>query len=109
MSFESGENDGENNLITNFDNTVELIQQVEGQSWYRSYLQDVERLRKKIIETSELGRDPETVFGSFHGDGGVTRWMVMGNGEVRFSGSHDTGNREKVKTKKALDLGFKLY
>jgi hypothetical protein len=98
----------ENNLITNFDQTIELIRQIEGEAWFNGYLKDVKDIISKLKE-SQTVPDPEEVFDSFNGDGGITRWMVMGNGEVRFSSFHDTGDPFLSKTKKAQELGFKLF
>ena len=105
MKSETRENQSGHNLLTNFDQTVDLIREVEGEAWYRSYINDVRVLLERLKQSES---EPEQVIGSFYGDGGVTRWTVLANGEVRFSAFHDTGDREKTKTKKAEALGFKL-
>ena len=107
MNIESKGVPKENNLLTNFDGTVESIRQIEGESWYRGSIKDVEYQAEKVRRIPEPDRDPETVIGSFYGDGGVTRWMVMASGEVKFSAFHDTGDKEKSKTKRAKDLGLR--
>ena len=110
MNVDSREVPTEYNLLTNFDMTVELIKQVEGEAWYRSYLKDVsgivERLKKHIQESSGV-KVENLVFDSFYGDGGVSRWMVMQSGEVRFSGFHDQA--DKIKLEKVRALGFKIF
>ena len=99
----------ERNLLTNFDQTVELMRQIEGNAWYKNYIDDAKSMVEHLKELADSDLGPDDVAGSIYGDGGVTRWMVMVNGEIRFSALHDTGDGRKIKTKKAEALGFKLF
>ena len=94
------------NLLSNFESTVELIKKIEGEAWYRNTIKDVNAIVERLKKL-EPKPGPNVVVGSFYGDGGVTRWMIMGNGKVKFSASHDTVG-EKIKTKKAQEFGFEL-
>jgi hypothetical protein len=105
------------NLLTNFDDTVEAMTQVEGESW-------INIDKRKRDTGKDLGN---TVFGAvekFHkmaipgdnsgfvydiyGSGGVSRWMVRADGSVEFSAHHDQVE-PREKTQKARALGFKIF
>jgi len=99
------ENLTERNLLTNFDQTIELMRQIEGDAWYKNYIDDAKSMVRHLKELADSDLEPDDVAGSIYGDGGATRWMVMVNGEVKFSKFHDAG----IKAKKAEELGFKLF
>jgi hypothetical protein len=96
------------NLLTDFDRTLALIDEVEGAAYKETRLvnirEAIEYLKQVRETTSNLSAD-ECVT-TFTGDGS-TRWNLMASGELRFSGFHDQAMGDK--TKKAEELGFKLF
>ncbi len=114
-SLESRENIKEFNLLTNFEETINAMAEVEGQDWLLADQNDpdqsrciggaVEYLHKLHSEglTDEYLRENPVVT-DIYGVGGYSRWFIMLNGEVRFSQHH-----HPEKAKKAEALGFKLF
>jgi hypothetical protein len=100
------------NLLTNYEETTRAMAEVEGESWWngdqkgkktdyttRGAVEHLARLNQRNAEAEN-----DVVVFSVYGIGGVSRWMVMGDGEVRFSRFHDP-----EKAKKAEEAGFKIF
>lgn len=100
----------QNNLLTDFSRTMDLIDEVEGAVYKKTRLANAQEAiakLRKLLELPESSRpSAEICVATFTGDG-ITRWNLMGDGEVRFSGFHDQASGEKAK--KAQKLGFKLF
>jgi len=100
------------NLLTNYEETIRAMAEVEGESWWngdqKSKKMDyttrgaVEHLKKLAERKTEVEKD--VVVFSVYGTGGVSRWMIMSDGEVRFSRFHDP-----EKAKEAEKKGFKIF
>ncbi|OGN17415.1 MAG: hypothetical protein A3C88_01085 [Candidatus Yanofskybacteria bacterium RIFCSPHIGHO2_02_FULL_50_12] len=105
------------NLLNNFESTLNAITQVEGEAWANS--------NKRALEKGDIGG---TIFGALEalkrlpqseqtedsvaytilGSGGVSRWIVVSNGDVKFSIFHDQV-QPRNKTHKAEAMGFKMF
>lgn len=98
--------------MTNYEETARAMAEVEGEAWFNGDQKSkntdyttrgaVEHL-KRLMDRDAGGEDDVVVF-SVYGSGGVSRWMVMASGEVRFSRFHDP-----EKAKKAEAAGFKIF
>ena len=110
MNPDSKESSIDNNLLTNFDRTMALIDQVEGEAYrinrHQNAQEALEKLKRVLERTEDLRPEPDLCIATFTGDGS-TRWNLMANGEVKFSGFHDQATGDKMK--RAQELGFKLF
>jgi len=101
------------NLLTNYEETLKAIAEVEGGSWLRidqegknkeNSTRDAVEHAKELLEIEKANLEPTAVIYDIYGNGGVSRWKLMGNGEVWFSEFHDLD-----KAKKAEERGFKIF
>ena len=104
------------NLLTNTEETIRALTDIEGDAWLSMQKLSVKRgdmeytfqgaldkLAKTEQEKEEL---KDKVIYTIYGNGGVTRWFVMGNGDIRFSEFHDP---LKNKIEKVRAMGFKVF
>jgi len=108
------------NLLTNYEETIRALAEVEGEAWFngdqkkknienttRGALEHLKRLAALDEELRSEGGEPEeseNAIYSVYGDGGWNRWMIMRNGEVRFSRFHNPEKSGEVETR-----GFKIF
>jgi hypothetical protein len=99
------------NLLTNYNDTIEAMAEVEGQAWLNGDQNSknnnttqgaVEHINKTVSQSS-LVEDDDPVY-VVYGNAGVSRWIIKANGEVWFSEFHDP-----EKAKKAAQKGFNLF
>jgi hypothetical protein len=125
------------NLLTNFDDTLQAMAEIEGYDWLVKELRLIEKKKnnnngdyyqclagaleylKKIREDIEEETDPEEKKYSLdnfkdkifvvYGSGGWNRWFVNGFGEVKYSKYHaPAGVDNSALFKKIEALGFEL-
>lgn len=115
----------EYNILTNFDNTIQAMAEIEGYGWLekalhhdncrpshecvQQALEDIKRFqddqaRYKSTPGDEwLIKDPDDdIVAIIYGSGGWNRWQVFGSGRIQLSSLHS--NRET--NEKAKRLGF---
>jgi hypothetical protein len=108
------------NLLTNYEETVRAMAEIEGEAWLsgdqeskktdlttRGAIEHLKRLAGVDAEFRADGIEPEeydSAVYSVYGNGGWSRWMIMRDGEVRFSKFHDPD-----KAKKAEAVGFRIF
>ncbi len=100
------------NLISNFEETVLAIAELEGEYWLKmSKKAEGEGSVKEALEylRNNQGEDAPPI--SIYGGGGINRWMVKVDGSVEFSKHHATrgGQNDAGDIKKAQELGFKIF
>jgi hypothetical protein len=86
---------GPRNLLTNLEETVRAIAEVEGPSWVHmqeSGEQNVDAALEAIRYRMSVGPaeydDPNPIAYTIYGSGGMNRWYVFLDGTVKFSRSH---------------------
>lgn len=101
------------NLLTNYEETLKAMAEVEGGSWLRddqgssqkeSTTRGAIEHVKELLEKEHAKPEETDVIYTIYGNGGVSRWMLMGNGDVLFSEFHHS-----EKAKKAEEKGFKIF
>lgn len=100
------------NLLTNFDETLRAMAEVEGhEDWFKTSQSSsgTGSVRQALEQLKEWGdpkdQEESNALVDIYGSLGSNRWMVMRNGEVRFSRFH--ANLEKIQ--KAEEMGFKIF
>jgi len=101
------------NLLTNYEETLRAMAEVEGGSWLRddqsigqkeSTTRGAIEYAEELLKKEQAKPEVTDVIYTIYGNGGVSRWKLMGNGEVWFSESH-----HPEKAKKAEERGFKIF
>jgi len=123
------------NLLTNFDDTLQAMGEIEGYRWLKEQIDDweaakktgkmtelyvsgvlkfLDQMKKKIEEEKDeeekkyLQEHLQDYGCVIYGDGGWNRWFVDGKGNVRFSKYNATAlNKEKL-LEKVQALGFEI-
>jgi hypothetical protein len=100
------------NVLTDPDDTLLAMAELEGDSWLWSQLYDSDRsevrfyralawLRKVLADAD--GEDRSDVFAVVYGDGGINRYYLYGNATIVFSRGHAMSHRA---AERAAQLGF---
>lgn len=100
------------NLLTNYEMTLAAMAEVEGGFWLRDDQKGIQKelstrgaieYFEKLKKSGAHPEDTDVIY-TIYGNGGVSRWKLMGNGEVWFSEFH-----HQDKAKKAEERGFKIF
>ena len=108
------------NLLTNYEETIRAMAEVEGEAWFnkdqnskktdyttRGAIEHLKRLAAFDEELRSEGKEPEesgNAVYSVYGNGGWNRWMIMRNGEVKFSRFHNPQRAGEAEAK-----GFEIF
>ncbi len=106
------------NLLTNFEETIQKMAEVEGlnsevsgQGWLKRETaedageESIAAAMKHLKEGDYEEEDARDIFTKILGDGNVNRWGVRRNGDIAFSRFH----AGKEFLEKAEELGFEIF
>jgi len=103
------------NILDNYNILQPAFDSVEYQGWFHSVLDEISRRRLKIKEIQERYPEGKDSFGdpledfsieSLQGNGGFNKYIIDGNGRIRFSVLHAI---DDLAEQKAKDAGFDTY
>ena len=107
------------NLLTNYEETLQAMAEIQGVAWLESQMREapadlnVKGALAQLKMVAANGISPELndgILTTIYGAGGGLRWGVTFSGEVKFSGFHiASGSQGQDQLEKAKALGFKIY
>lgn len=106
---ENREKISERNLLTNYEETVDAIAEIEGQSWKEGQNRDGKTTLSALKKLQSLVPDPDRDLGmdvfTIYGMGGFNRYFVYPDGRIAFSDYQ----ARRGDSDKARALGFKVF
>jgi len=98
------------NLLTAFDETLGAMAEVEGNAWLQVQSQgrgySVPEALHRIRTVPLYGTNPDHYSCVIYSAGGMSRWIVTGNGTVTFSKWHC---HDRWTLRQVQELGFDLF